>query len=209
MPGGGELGATPVPGGGGLGVALAPGGGQRLTVLHADALTLDGAALLPPPRAVVANLPYNIATPLLIGWLRDGAAWASLTLMFQREVAQRITAAPGTRAYGRLSVLAQWCCAEIAPVMDLAPGAFWPAPKVHSRVVRLTPRAPAPGDPPMGAVEAVTRRAFAARRKMLRAGAPELVPALESLGIDPTLRPEALTPAQYAALATSLAVGRK
>ncbi|HYZ33958.1 MAG TPA: 16S rRNA (adenine(1518)-N(6)/adenine(1519)-N(6))-dimethyltransferase RsmA, partial [Crenalkalicoccus sp.] len=112
----------------------------RLTVIEGDALEVDPAALLPAPRRIVANLPYNVATPLLVRWLRGAAAIEGMTLMFQQEVAERIAAAPGTGAYGRLSVLAQWRC-RTALLLRLPPGAFRPPPKVWSAVVGLTPHA--------------------------------------------------------------------
>ncbi len=111
----------------------------RLVVLHADALHADCAALGKPPRAIVANLPYNIATPLLIGWLKQAQDFESLTLMFQREVAERIVAKPGGKAYGRLAVMCNWLC-ETKILFDIGPQAFTPPPKVTSSVVRLVPR---------------------------------------------------------------------
>ncbi|MEE8275455.1 MAG: 16S rRNA (adenine(1518)-N(6)/adenine(1519)-N(6))-dimethyltransferase RsmA, partial [Alphaproteobacteria bacterium] len=107
----------------------------RLRVLEGDALEIDAAGLVAAPRAIVANLPYNIATPLLFRWLENAAAFASLTLMFQKEVAGRISAAPGGREYGRLSIVAQWLC-EVRRLFDVPPGAFVPAPKVTSTLVR-------------------------------------------------------------------------
>ncbi|MDT8264983.1 16S rRNA (adenine(1518)-N(6)/adenine(1519)-N(6))-dimethyltransferase RsmA, partial [Roseomonas sp. DSM 102946] len=111
----------------------------RLTVLEADALAVDAAALTGTPRKVVANLPYNVGTPLLVNWLSQAGAWESLTLMFQLEVAERIVAAPDTEHYGRLAVLAQWRCAA-SMVLRLPPGAFSPPPRVWSAVVHLVPR---------------------------------------------------------------------
>ena len=112
--------------------------GSRLRIVAADALEVDLAALVPEPRQVVANLPYNIATPLLIGWLRQATAFERLTLMFQQEVAERICAEPGTPAYGRLSILAQWTC-ETDLLLRIPPSAFVPPPKVFSAVVGLEP----------------------------------------------------------------------
>ncbi len=149
----------------------------RLRVIEADALALDCATLVPAPRLVVANLPYNVATPLLVGWLRQGAAWESLTLMFQKEVAERIVAAPGTAPYGRLAVLAQATTrAHIA--MALPAAAFTPPPKVASAVVRFDPLPRQPPAPLLDALERVTAAAFGQRRKMLRG-------ALKTLGGDP------------------------
>jgi 16S rRNA (adenine1518-N6/adenine1519-N6)-dimethyltransferase len=139
----------------------------RLTVIEADALDLDLSSLTPSPRRIVANLPYNIATPLLVGWLRQADRFEGLTLMFQLEMAERICAVPGTPAYGRLSVLAQWV-ADVAIGLSLPPEAFVPPPKVWSAVVSLRPHARQP-DPALFAVmERLTAAAFGQRRKMLR-----------------------------------------
>lgn len=180
----------------------------RLDVISDDALELNEAALLPRGVRIAANLPYNVGTAILIKWLTAEQwppVWASLTLMFQKEVAQRITAQPGTEHYGRLSVLAQWrCTAKI--LFDVNRGAFVPPPSVTSSIVRLEPR-----DEPLAPcrlhdLEKITAAAFGQRRKMLRQ-------SLKSLGgealaakavIDPTARPEDLTIAQFAALARAL-----
>ncbi|WP_292951835.1 16S rRNA (adenine(1518)-N(6)/adenine(1519)-N(6))-dimethyltransferase RsmA, partial [Paracoccus sp. UBA889] len=143
----------------------------RLTVLHGDALEIDPLALLTPPIRIAANLPYNVGTELLIRWLTPPEwppFWQSLTLMFQKEVAQRIVARPGSKAYGRLALLAQWR-ADAQIVMTLPPEAFVPAPKVHSAVVQLTalPQPRFPADPAI--LSQVTAAAFNQRRKMLRA----------------------------------------
>lgn len=175
----------------------------RLAVIAGDARGFDGAALLPAPRQVVANLPYNIGTPLLLGWLRQGAAWERLTLMFQEEVALRITAAPGTAAYGRLAVLAQWV-AEARLALRLPPGAFRPPPRVHSAVVVLTPRAPQPAPAMFRAMERVTAAAFGQRRKMLRGALRPLGEAealLAAAGIAPERRAEEVPVAAFEALA--------
>jgi 16S rRNA (adenine1518-N6/adenine1519-N6)-dimethyltransferase len=111
---------------------------DRLTILQADALKIDCATLGDAPRAIVANLPYNIATPLLIGWLKRIDAFDSLTLMFQREVAERIVARPGSKAYGRLAVMTGWLC-DAKILFDISPQAFTPPPKVTSSVVHLSP----------------------------------------------------------------------
>jgi 16S rRNA (adenine1518-N6/adenine1519-N6)-dimethyltransferase len=181
----------------------------RLTIVSADALAIDMAQFAAPPAQVVANLPYNIATPLLVGWL-SVEVWppwyGSLTLMFQREVAARIVAPPGTRTYGRLSVLAQWRT-EPRILFDVSPRAFTPPPKVTSSVVQLTPRAvPLPAD--IGAIERVTAAAFGQRRKMLRQSLATLrqdAPALlAAVGIDGTRRAEQLSVAEFVALANAL-----
>ena len=172
--------------------AAAPG---RLTIVEADALAFDHTALAARgPIRVVANLPYNIATPLLVGWL-SGAwppFWASLTLMFQREVAERIVAAPGSKTYGRLAVLTQWR-ARAQRLFDVQARAFTPPPNVTSSVVRIEPR---PDAEPIAvaALEAVTAAAFGQRRKMLRSSLRQLWPEPEAVlaraGIEPTLRAE-------------------
>ena len=141
---------------------------DRLRVIEGDALALDMPGLAPAPRQIVANLPYNIATPLLIGWLRHAGAFEQLTLMFQQEVAERICAAPGTAAFGRLSVLSQWLT-EVRLELRIPPAAFVPAPKIWSAVVRLVPRAVQPGPQLIQIMERLTAAAFGQRRKMLRA----------------------------------------
>jgi 16S rRNA (adenine1518-N6/adenine1519-N6)-dimethyltransferase len=146
----------------------------RLRVVEADALRADLAALAPAPRVVVANLPYNIGSPLLVGWLRQAACFERLTLMFQQEVAERICAAPDAEGYGRLGVLAQWTC-DVAIMMRLPPTAFVPPPKVWSAVVGLTPHPQQPPPDLFRQMEKLTAAAFGQRRKMLRG-------ALKSLG---------------------------
>ncbi|MGA8550143.1 MAG: 16S rRNA (adenine(1518)-N(6)/adenine(1519)-N(6))-dimethyltransferase RsmA, partial [Stellaceae bacterium] len=139
----------------------------RLDLVAGDALRLDPAALAPRPRKIVANLPYNIATALLLGWLDRIGEFDSLTLMFQREVALRLTAAPRTKSYGRLSVLTQWL-AEPRLLFDLPARAFTPPPKVVSSVVAITPRPALLAAAAKPALERVTAAAFGQRRKMLR-----------------------------------------
>jgi 16S rRNA (adenine1518-N6/adenine1519-N6)-dimethyltransferase len=182
----------------------------RLTVIEGDALAVEPTAHLAPPIHVVANLPYNVGTELFVRWLTPPAwppFWASLTLMFQQEVAERIVARPGTPAYGRLAVLAQWRAApRIA--FTLPPEAFTPPPKVRSAVhVRPLPRPVAEADPEvMGRVVAM---AFNQRRKMLRSALKGLGGDVEGLlvsaGIDPTDRAERLDVAAFAALARAVA----
>ena len=152
----------------------------RLRVVAADALSVDVASLVPSPRQVVANLPYNIATPLLVGWLRQASAFERLTLMFQQEVAERICAEPSTAAYGRLSILTQWTC-ETELLLRIPPSAFVPPPKVFSAVVGLVPRATQPEPALFAAMERLTAAAFGQRRKMLRG-------ALKALGGEALLR---------------------
>jgi len=180
----------------------------KLQVISADALELDESAILPKGVRVAANLPYNVGTAILIKWLTAESwppLWASLTLMFQKEVAQRITAQPGTEHYGRLSVLAQWrCTAKI--LFDVNRGAFVPPPSVTSTIVRLEPRAQPLAPANLGDLEKVTAAAFGQRRKMLRQSLKALggEALLEKAGIDPTARPEDLPIEAFAALARAL-----
>jgi 16S rRNA (adenine1518-N6/adenine1519-N6)-dimethyltransferase len=189
---------------------LAAAADGRLEVIEADALRFDWRARLPGPTAVVANLPYNIGTELIVRWLRDPRHIARLVVLVQREVGLRLTAAPGTADYGRLAVLAQWA-AQVDGVFDLAPGAFKPPPKVHSRVVRLTPYAIPPIPARLADLERVTAAAFGQRRKMLRSSLKAASPDPSGLcalaGIDPTRRAETLTVAEFAALANALPGG--
>lgn len=188
-------------------VAAADG---RLRVVEGDALQTDLTTLAPPGagRAVVANLPYNIATPLLVGWLRqvhaDPGCYAHMTLMFQREVADRITALPGDgKAFGRLGVLAQWLCAA-QRLFDVPASAFSPPPKVVSSIVRLVPRASDGARPSFAAMEKVTAAAFGQRRKMLRAALRPFPGLLEGAGIDGTKRAEELDISDFIKLAATL-----
>ncbi len=177
----------------------------RLTVVAADALALDLSRLATPPRQIIANLPYNIASPLLVGWLRQASAWEQLTLMFQQEVAERICAAPASAAYGRLAVLAQWCCSTTL-ALRLPPAAFTPPPKVASAVVVLKPH-PAQPDPALfAAMERLTRAAFGQRRKMLRGALRPLggEALLARAGIDGARRAETLAVAEFEKLARLL-----
>lgn len=176
----------------------------RLTVIEGDALKVDAARLGSGPRRIVANLPYNVATPLLLNWLSAGTAFVSLILMFQKEVADRLIAQPRTKDYGRLSIAAQWR-AEVKRLFDVPPRAFTPPPKVTSTVMQLIPRkAPLfPADADM--LERVTAAAFGQRRKMLRQSLRQVSPLAEdvlvSAGIAPTARGEELSIEQFCALA--------
>jgi 16S rRNA (adenine1518-N6/adenine1519-N6)-dimethyltransferase len=180
----------------------------KLQVISADALELDEAAILPQGVRVAANLPYNVGTAILIKWLTAEQwppLWASLSLMFQKEVAQRITAPAGSEHYGRLSVLAQWrCTAKI--LFDVNRGAFVPPPSVTSAIVRLEPRSQPLAPANLGDLEKITAAAFGQRRKMLRQSLKPLggEALLEKAGIDPTARPEDLKIEQFAALARAL-----
>jgi 16S rRNA (adenine1518-N6/adenine1519-N6)-dimethyltransferase len=178
---------------------------DRLRVLAADAMTLSLPDLVPAPRRIIANLPYNIATPLLVRWLREASSYDGLTLMFQTEVAERICAAPGSAAYGRLAVLAGWTC-EAAILMRVPAAAFVPPPKVNSAVVGLRPRGAQPEAALFAAMERLTAAAFGQRRKMLRGalrreGGESL---LAQAGIAPDRRAETLTVAEYDRLARLL-----
>ncbi|GHA35325.1 ribosomal RNA small subunit methyltransferase A [Devosia pacifica] len=185
----------------------------RLTIIEADALEIDYARLAEGPTRIVANLPYNIATPLLTGWLSQDPwppFFESMTLMFQREVAERICAAPGDKAYGRLGVLSGWRSdARIA--FNVPPQAFTPPPKVTSAVVHLKPK-PVDGALPVKALEAITRAAFGQRRKMVRQSlkatglpVPEL---LEAGGLNGDERAETLPIATFLEMAKVLAARR-
>lgn len=198
--------------------SLQQAAGERLRLVEADALAFSPLCV-PAPRAIVANLPYNIGTELLVQWLDDIADHlttesektiphiTSLTLMFQKEVAERIVAAPGSKAYGRLAVLAGWLC-ESKKCFDVPAAAFTPPPKVDSSVIRLVPR-PAPlVAANKETLQRVVAAAFGQRRKMLRASLKSLGVEAERLlaraGIDPTRRPETLTIKEFAALANAL-----
>ncbi|MDP6352525.1 MAG: 16S rRNA (adenine(1518)-N(6)/adenine(1519)-N(6))-dimethyltransferase RsmA [Alphaproteobacteria bacterium] len=179
----------------------------RLRVIEGDASAIDPAALAEPPIQIVANLPYNVATPLLINWLRRIGAYRRLTLMFQKEVAQRLAAAPGGRTYGRLSVITQWLCA-VTLLFDVPARAFTPAPKVTSTVVDLAPR-PVPLAPArFQNLEKVTAVAFGQRRKMLRSSlrqlGPDPRPLLAAAGVRETARAEELSIEQFCALARAV-----
>lgn len=181
----------------------------QLTVIEGDALKLDHAALMGgQPFDVLSNLPYNVGTALLVGWLSGEAwppPWRSLTLMFQREVAERIVAVPASPAYGRLAVLAQWrSAARIA--LKVHRSAFTPPPKVMSALVHVIP-ASMPEGVSAATLERLTEAAFGQRRKMLRQslkGVPGALEALSSLGIDDTRRAETVSVAEFVALARAL-----
>ncbi|TMJ26656.1 MAG: 16S rRNA (adenine(1518)-N(6)/adenine(1519)-N(6))-dimethyltransferase RsmA [Alphaproteobacteria bacterium] len=179
----------------------------RLKVIEADALTVDPAVLGTAPRRIVANLPYNISTPLLVRWLQGADAIADMVLMFQKEVVDRLVAVPRTKDYGRLSILAQHVC-EVRRLFDVPPSAFVPPPKVTSSVARLTPRPPDQRLADLAPLEKITAAAFGQRRKMLRgslAGAfADPVAVLEGLGLSPTARAEELSVADFVRLAGAL-----
>jgi 16S rRNA (adenine1518-N6/adenine1519-N6)-dimethyltransferase len=188
----------------------------QLQIVPADALALDETKLfhehrVEGPIRIAANLPYNIGSALLVKWLTQETwppFWQSLTLMFQREVAERIVAKPGTKAYGRLSVLAQWR-SRAKILFDVSPRAFTPPPKVTSAILRIEPLAEPVAPARLGDLEAVTAAAFGNRRKMLRQSLKSLTPDTEVLlaaaKIDPTERAEQLSIADFAALARAYA----
>ena len=183
----------------------------RLDVINGDALEVDVLTHLTPPVRIVANLPYNVGTELLIRWLTPQVwppFWESLTLMFQKEVAERIIAKPRSDHYGRLALLVQWRC-DARIVLHLPPEAFTPAPKVHSAVVHLT-RLPEPRYPADEAMlQRVTAMGFNQRRKMLRSSLKALGPDIEAqllaAGIEPTARAEEIPLEKFCALSLILA----
>jgi 16S rRNA (adenine1518-N6/adenine1519-N6)-dimethyltransferase len=180
----------------------------KLKIISGDAMTLEESNILPPGVHVAANLPYNVGTQLLIKWLSTESwppFWSSLTLMFQREVAERIVAKPGSDAYGRLSVLAAWRT-KAKILFDVNRGAFVPPPSVTSSIVQVEPLAEPVAPARLEALERVTAAAFGQRRKMLRQSLKSLggEVLLERTGIDPTGRPEQLNVQQFAALARAL-----
>ena len=181
---------------------------NKLDVINADALKLDERAVLPPGARIASNLPYNVGTGLLIKWLTGDSwppFWSSLTLMFQREVAERIVAKPRSEHYGRLSVLAAWRT-KAKILFDVNRNAFVPPPSVTSSIVRLDPLTEPVAPADLKKLEAVTAAAFGQRRKMLRQSLKSLggETLLEKAGIDPTARPEQLTVIQFADLANAL-----
>jgi len=186
----------------------------RLQVIEGDALEIDPTALGPAPRQIVSNLPYNISTALLVKWLTavadDPGALSAMTLMFQKEVADRLVAKPRSGAYGRLSVLTQWLCAP-RPLFDIPPQAFTPPPKIVSTVVAVTPRAEPLAPASLAVLEKVTAAAFGQRRKMLRQSLKALTrdpgALFEATGIAPTARAEELSVEDFCALARQAAPG--
>ncbi len=185
----------------------------RLEVINGDALEVNAMAHLTPPIRVAANLPYNVGTELLVRWLTPKKwppYWQSLTLMFQREVAERIVATPGSKKYGRLAILSQWR-ADAKIVMNLPPEAFTPPPKVNSAVVHLTALPEPKFEADAGVLSRVVAAGFNQRRKMLRASlksvAPDIEDRLLAAGIKPTERAEQVSLEQFCALARQVAQG--
>jgi 16S rRNA (adenine1518-N6/adenine1519-N6)-dimethyltransferase len=181
----------------------------RLQVIAADALSFDWSTFAGEPSKIVANLPYNIATPLLAGWLTGTwPPWySSLTLMFQKEVAERIAARHGSKAFGRLAVLAQWRC-QVRKLFDVDRRAFVPPPNVTSAVVQLIPRDEPEPQCTAGMLEKVTAAAFGQRRKMLRSSLKQIladpVSLLDSLAIDPNKRAEQLAVDDFCRIARAI-----
>ncbi|MFQ5774516.1 MAG: 16S rRNA (adenine(1518)-N(6)/adenine(1519)-N(6))-dimethyltransferase RsmA [Kiloniellaceae bacterium] len=186
----------------------------RLEILEGDALEIDAARLGAAPRRIVANLPYNVATPLLLRWLAaladDPAAFAGFVLMFQKEVAERLSARPRSKDYGRLTVVTQWLC-EARSLFEVPARAFTPPPKVASTVIGVRPRARPLAPAALGALERVTAAAFGQRRKMLRqslkALGVDVAALLAAAGVPETARAEELEVEAFCALARALAGG--
>jgi 16S rRNA (adenine1518-N6/adenine1519-N6)-dimethyltransferase len=183
---------------------------DQLRIIEGDAMKIDAAVAIGGPFHIASNLPYNVGTALTVGWLTAEnwpPPWQSLTLMFQREVAERIVAKPGTDAYGRLAILAQWR-AEAKIAMPVHRSAFTPPPKVMSAVVHIVPTV-APEGVKMATLEQLTAAAFGQRRKMLRQSlkaVPSALDALRSAGIAEDRRPETVDIAEWCAVAKSLGV---
>ncbi|MBM3583482.1 MAG: 16S rRNA (adenine(1518)-N(6)/adenine(1519)-N(6))-dimethyltransferase RsmA [Alphaproteobacteria bacterium] len=180
----------------------------RLEVVDADTTTIDAVGLVPAPATIVGNLPFNVATPLIVGWLGRPDSIASMTLMVQREVADRLTATPGAKDYGRLAVLAGWRW-RVARLFDVAARAFVPPPKVTASVLRFEPMPQPVAEADARLLGRVAQAAFGQRRKMLRSSLRALSvpvePLLAAAGIDPTRRAETLTTAEFCAIARALA----
>ena len=194
--------------------SLKEAAGGRLEIVQQDALHVSLPALAEqfgakPPFVIVANLPYNIATPLLTGWLEEGfghpGRYREMVLMFQKEVAQRIAAKQGSKAYGRLSILSQWLC-EAKLMFDVPASAFTPPPKVTSSIVRLVPKTDFQ-DVDFSVMEKVTAAAFGQRRKMIRGSLKEYMAHVEACGLRPEARAEELSMDEFITLARSVTKG--
>jgi len=188
--------------------ALVEAADGRLKIIDGDALELDATQLAPAPRRIIANLPYNVSTALLLKWFRQGPfggdAFDRMVVMVQKEVADRLAAKPDTKDYGRLSVAAQWHCV-VKSEFNVARAAFTPPPKVQSSIVTLTPRREPLAPAEWRWLESVTAAAFNQRRKMLRSALKSWNFDFESLGIDPQARAETLSIEQFCALARAAA----
>jgi 16S rRNA (adenine1518-N6/adenine1519-N6)-dimethyltransferase len=172
----------------------------RLIIVEGDALEIDTAAMIAAPRRIVANLPYNISVPLILAWLRHAEKFTGFTLMVQKEVADRLAASPGSKTYGRLSVMSQWKC-RVRQIFTVSPQAFVPPPKVTSAIIDMEPLVAPVADADWKSLEIITATAFGQRRKMLRSSLKPLNFDLESLGITPTARAEELNVAEFCTLA--------
>lgn len=181
--------------------------GDTLDIIHGDAMVVDIASISSPPRAIVANLPYNISVVLLVKWLeqirQDTGFAAFMALMFQKEVADRILATEGSKTYGRISVMAQWLC-QVKRLFDLPPSAFTPPPKVKSSVLQFIPRVMPEDAPSFEIMEKILAAAFNQRRKMVRSSLSDYAAAMEKAGIDQTLRAEDLSVENYVRIAQSI-----
>lgn len=186
---------------------LLPCAPSTLHLCEADALQFNDYQTFGHKVKIIANLPYNIATPLLIKWLKSADHVHSMVLMFQKEVVDRIVAKPGSKAYGRLSILSQFVC-EVEKVFDLPPTVFYPPPKVHSAVVRLVVRKQPVSSIPIAKLEQVTQQAFSMRRKTLRSSlkkySTSVEEACEAAGVSPGDRPESLSVQQFCTLCEHL-----
>lgn len=178
--------------------------GDKLSIIHGDAMQTDITDIADPPRAIVANLPYNISVVLLAKWLEliraDRQVVNFMALMFQKEVADRILAEHGSKTYGRISVMAQWLC-TVKRLFDLPPSAFTPPPKVKSTVVQFIPRTLEADAPPFEIMEKILAAAFNQRRKMVRSSLSEFADAMEQAGTDQTRRAEDLSVADFVKIA--------
>ena len=190
--------------------SLSAAAGDRLTLIEADALTSPIWELGTAPRRIIANLPYNIATTLLIQWLAHASCFDSMTLMFQREVAERITARPGEAAYGRLSVLTRWL-ADAEILFDVPASAFVPPPKIISSIVQIVPLAQPRYPCSQHALEFITRTAFGQRRKMLRSSLKKINgdQLLAEAGIAPESRPQDIDIEEFCKLANLYEIASK
>jgi 16S rRNA (adenine1518-N6/adenine1519-N6)-dimethyltransferase len=184
--------------------------GSRFNLIHGDGLKTDLTEIVPNgPRVIIANLPYNVATPLLTGWLKqlwqDNTCYDGFALMFQKEVAERIVAQKGDKAYGRLAILSQWLC-DCRISMTLPPSAFTPPPKINSAIVSFKPKK-LPRDIPFELLETVTAKAFGQRRKMVRQSLKDYSDHFETVGINPTDRAENIDIETYVSLVSSISNG--
>ncbi len=175
---------------------------HRFTIIEKNALDLDLTTLCPKPRQLIANLPYNISTSLLLNWLKQATKWERLTLMFQQEVAYRICAAPSTEHYSRLSIISQWI-AQCSILKKIPPGAFSPPPKIYSAVIQILPHKKQPSTKLFKSMEIITAAAFGKRRKMLRSSLKSIngITLLQKANIDEKRRAETLTINEFDLLA--------